>query len=116
VTILRALRQLKFTQWVIIFSCMMMAVFVGVVMYVVQNSVDERDQSFRTLQIQSQNMVDQRMAQTRRIDLLNEEIEKLSNQIANQAETIGEQQLQIKALAEQVRRLGATPITEAPKP
>jgi Tfp pilus assembly protein PilN len=115
VIILRIVRGFRWPQWLALFGALCAAAFVGVTMYVVQNSVTEREQAFQTLQLQTTSMLDQRAAQTRRIDLLSGDIRTLTGKIVDQSRVIGAQNERIKILTAQVKQLGATPLAPATK-
>lgn len=84
----------------------------GLMFYVVQNAAADRDQAFRTLQIQQTSNQQQRALQTRRIDLLQERIGNLTIKVEDQALLIGDQSRQIVVLTEQLRRVGVKPVTK----
>jgi chromosome segregation ATPase len=84
----------------------MLAILVGIIFYVVEDAIHDRKDAMHALELQQQANLAQRVGTQRRIDLLNAEIEGLTEQVQRQAYVIGKQNQEITDLTAQLRRLG----------
>lgn len=107
-------RSLQRSNWLIIASIAVCAALVGVLAYVVVDAQSARSDSVQRAEAQASQAIDSRAASSRRIDLLQAQIEALRARLERQATEAGQLREQIAALSEQVRQLGGRPVVPRP--
>lgn len=95
-------------------AVMVAAAFVGILIYILLDSTNARDSAFSALKGQAAQNLAQRQAATRRIDILNKQIDSITAENKQLQRDIGKQSQAISDLIAQVKAAGGTPVVKSP--
>jgi hypothetical protein len=94
----QTVRSFRIGHWLIIFTTVVVAILVGIVLYIISDATRDRHDAMESLRLQQQANEIQRQATARRIDLLNERIVVLTDKVEQNALYIGQQRAEIVQL------------------
>jgi type II secretory pathway pseudopilin PulG len=105
-----SIRALTRTDWLKAIVVILASALVGLAFFMVLDGARARQDDVRRAQAQADQAIDSRQAATRRIDLLQAQLDGLEREIQTGQDERGRLATSVEALSEQVRQMGGRPV------